>query len=96
MWGRRSVNPSPKKLEQLTFERKPRRKKATNQKSKMFNTGYREFCERTNIRNEGNNSNSPGGEDENCNPFFHCPRVEEEPQCEVTQIDDDDDQEKLQ
>ena len=37
--------------------------------------------------------NSPEKEEEN--PFFHIPRIDEEPQCEITREDDDDEQEQV-
>ena len=76
MWGRRSVNLGPKRFALLTFESRPRKNKSKKQKSKMFYTGHGDFHERTNGQNEANNSNSPGSENKNFNPFFECPRVE--------------------
>ena len=45
MWGRRSVNPQPKRLKQLAFDKKPRNKKGKNQKANMFYTGHKNFQE---------------------------------------------------
>ena len=39
--------------------------------------------------------NSPEKDEENCNPFFHIPRVDEEPECEITHIEDDKEQEQI-
>ena len=48
MWGRRLVNPWFKRIEQLTFDKRPRNKKGKNQKEKIFYTRYRNFQERIN------------------------------------------------
>jgi hypothetical protein len=95
MWGRRSVNPQPKRLAQLTFEKKPKNKKGKNQKAKMFYAGHKNFQERVNKQPEvcESSHNSPGSEEEN--PFFRIPRIDEEPQCEITHIEDDDEKEQI-
>lgn len=95
MWGRRSVNPQPKRLARLTFEKKPRNKKGKNQKTKMLYTGHRNFQERTNKQPEVCESSHHSPEKEEENPFFHMPRIDEEPQCELTHIEDDDEHEQM-
>ena len=55
----------------------------------MYYIGHRNFQERANKHPEmcESSHNSPEREE---NPFFHIPRIDEEPQCEITRIEDDD------